>query len=655
MQTCHGVPYVGRVDRSARTGACLVAVLLASGALAAPAEAAGPAVVGGHRPVVAGEHPRLIVRGHGGAQVLRAKAAGPWGQKVDTRLRQAVKLTEKLAVTGRNREVITEAGFKAAGYGAVHLLDADPAAAGRARAIILREIIGYPMGGSLDVMDRASRLHGTALAYDLCHGGWDDVTRRKVRTFLLAEARALAEKVGATDPALAEQPGQIVAWSAVGLAEMAVLADSEDPDARRRIATCERAVTDYLNGSIGGGGFDAHGESVRQAAFASGILPFVHAERIVLGRDFTAHPAIASVLLPMIHQCVPNVGMAFTGKKTATIDRTGLFALAADLTPAAQRPAVAWLFREIGGEKYLGIVRPHHGLHMLTSCLETVAPALPGGDWPRLLRSDRAKYALFRSRWQDANDVLVVVYDRGIRILGMGTHWVSHAGRHAALYSHDAKGAGSFDNVFTIQPRLGGQTVYRVGLTSRLTAFGADAEAGCGSVAFAVRGDVQRLLPKEETDQHAKVVSDLSVPEGGAFEAVRVFGADYTGRSGAVGLFVVADRLAGAGGAGRVWVLHVGPDVKLTTDATGFTLTGPDATLRGTILHPHAPTIRCTARGPLANFLSVNTNSERFEVIMTLQRGQPPEVAATGRGLSAGVTVGKRAVRLNGQEIAFTD
>ena len=37
-------------------------------------------------------------------------------------------------MTGRNRKVLKDAGFKAAGHGALHLLGADPAAAGKGGA-----------------------------------------------------------------------------------------------------------------------------------------------------------------------------------------------------------------------------------------------------------------------------------------------------------------------------------------------------------------------------------------------------------------------------------------------------------------------------------------------------------------------------------------
>ena len=95
---------------------------------------------------------------------------------------------------------------------------------------------------------------------------------------------------------------------------------------------------------------------------------------------------------------------------------------------------------------------------------------------------------------------------------------------------------------------------------------------------------------------------------------------------------------------------------KVLIDTPGdvtFTLTSDDASLRGTVVCPRDVTFQSTGNRPVANFLSAETASERFEVIMTLQRGEPPKVGATDKGLSANVTVGKRAVLLRNHQIVF--
>jgi hypothetical protein len=100
-------------------------------------------------------------------------------------------------------------------------------------------------------------------------------------------------------------------------------------------------------------------------------------------------------------------------------------------------------------------------------------------------------------------------------------------------------------------------------------------------------------------------------------------------------------------------VLHVGPETTIAPDGPAFTLTNKDASLQGTVVYPPGVTFRSTGSRRFADFLSADTASDRFEVIMTLQRGAPPRVAATDKGLSANVTVGKRSVLLRNNEIVF--
>jgi hypothetical protein len=639
-----------RPSHLARLAAALLAVLLAMPCAAAPP----PTVPDGHRDPVPGEHPRLLVRKDGVA-ALRAAARTDWGRRVADRIRQALKLTEKLAIAGRNREVIKEAGFKAAGYGAVHLLDGEAATPDAARAIVLREVVAYPLPATLSVMDRVSRLHGTALAYDLCYDAWDEGVRTKVRAWLLKEARLLPREVGPADAAAADQPEHVTAWASAGLAELAALGEAEDPAARDRIAASERAVLGYLDRSIGQFGFDFHGESVRQAALASGILPFVRAERLVLGRDHTAHPAIGDTFLPLLYQWVPDVGMAVTGAPTATVDRSGLFALAADLAPTARRPAVRWLFDQLEGQTYLGIIRPHQGLSMLTSGLEAVAPAPPDDSWPRFVRSDRAGTAVFRTRWKDADDVVAVLHHGALRLVGLGATWASHAGPHAPQWSHDP-GAGRMDNVYLFRPTLLRETVHRTRVSAVRMASTVDEKAGLASVTTTLTGRLERVdaeISVTENEGRQKVTRRVAVPEGGPFEWTRTVGVDCTGRSGAAALVAVADRLTGGGRAPRVWVLHVNLLAKIAIEGDAFTVQEGDASLHGTAVYPPGAAFAKTDNRHVACFVSAEPGSDRFEVVLTLQRGQPPPVTAGPDGLAGGVSVGGRTLRLDDGAIRF--
>ena len=151
-----------QVHHPRRRPAAATAAALIVLALAPHLRAAEPHIVPGHQPPAAGEHPRLIARKGEQVDALRKAAASPFGRKVVARMQQTIRVLDKLAVTGRNREVIKEAGFKAAGYAAVYLLLDDAQAGAQAGTVAVRELVGYPLNASLPAMDRASRLHGLA-------------------------------------------------------------------------------------------------------------------------------------------------------------------------------------------------------------------------------------------------------------------------------------------------------------------------------------------------------------------------------------------------------------------------------------------------------------------------------------------------------------
>lgn len=610
------------------------------------------AVVPGHVPPAAGEHPRLILR-KADVGAARKAAQTEWGRKIVARIHQATKLAEKLPIAGRNRESIREAGFRAAGYGAQYLLSEDATFARQALTVITREIIGYPLNSGLPLTDRAARLRGTAQGYDLCYDAWDAPSRERVRAFIASEIGGLSEALARRRRSRPGTYQDLAVRSALAMAAMATLGESGDADARARIDAGERTVLAYLRHNIAEGGFDIDGESVRQAAFASHILPFLYAQQTVVGRSIAGHPAVAAVILPAVHQYATGSGLVVVGRSTPTIDRTGFFPMAAGLVPTSQRPVVAWLFREFGGDRSLGFVRPHHGLYMLGNVLGTTRPAAPGKEWPRYVRSMEAKYVSMRTGWDGPESVLAAVHDRSINILGLGTPWVSCAGSHAHCWSHDP-GAGSLRSIFGINPKLHNQAIYRVQESGRLVAGHPHQAGDRASFAFAFKGSAERLAGtvrvRKKGEKHAK---EFRIPEGGAFEGTRVFGVDYTGKSGAPAVFAVADRLTGVPGAWRVWVLHAGFDLAITLEENAFTLEGENATLRGTVVYPSEVELGKTSIGKGGSFVTVTSTEPRMDVVMTLQRGNAPRAVLSADGLLGGVSVGGRTIRLQEHRIVF--
>ncbi len=626
----------------------VLAALMSFGEIGAAYE---PAILTSHRPVKPDEHPRLIVRGDGLA-VLKRDAQEPWGQQIVTRMKQALKLMEKMAITGRNRDVLKEAGFEAAGHGAIYALEASQSSAAAAKKIAITEVVLYPLTSRLSMMDRLSRLGGTAIAYDLCYDAWDETTRKKVRTFLLRESQRVIDAVKNEGIDHADGPEAVTAWATAGLVELAVLGDHEDPQAGDRIAACERSVIAYMEEAVAEHGVGLYGESVKQAAFASGVLPFVHANRLVLGRNLGNHPAVQNVLVPMVYQTIPEVGMPVIGPGTMAKDRSGLFAMAGAFIPKQDKPPVIWLFEQIGGDKYQGVVRPHQGLYMLGAGLHGIEAKAPQNRWPRYLQSRQANVGLLRSRWRDKDDIVAMLHGRDLRILGMGAQWAAHRGVHSTRWS-DAPGIGALGNVFGFHANM-----YQTSVSGELTHFQVLADGERASMTMLLKGEVARLKSSvvlKDKVNGEKRERDVPVPTAGSFTGYRALAVDYTGLCGAPALFVLADRIEGAGQAPRSWVLHAGYESTFVLDGPSFTITNEDTTLRGTAVFPEGIVFRGESNPPYTNFIHFQTDSPEIQIIMTLQQGEAPNVINTGKSLLAGVRVGPQMIKLSGDKIELTD
>jgi len=636
---------------------CIAAVVLVASASVSGADV--PADI--HTPVAAGEHPRLIVRGGAAVAELRAQAQTEYGKKVDERLKQALKLMTKATIAGQNRDVLKEAGYRAAGHGAVYLLDQDAEAGAESAKVAVREVVKYPMTARLETVDRASRLMGLALAYDLAYDAWDQDTRDRARRFLRSESDELLGKVGGMDRIKPGDETQAMVVCSAGVADLAMLHDHDDPGAAKRLDAIAGYVERYLNEAVGVEGFGVAGEAARQAAFASGILPLVRADKLVRGRDLTTHPAVTQVMRPAILGTAPSAGMPVVGGTSSALDRSGLFAMATDLAPEADRPAIAWLFGQLGGERYLGVVRPHHGLYMLVSGLGDVEPAIPQGErWPTAVSAPKAGVALARTAW-DADADLVTLLDHGrLRILGLGARWATFAGPHAGTWSH-LPGAAGLDNRFGFSPEPGRKMpkVYQPSMSVTMDSMSADPAAGTTTARYTIEGTVKRLKAQitiTEKDGNKKVEKVIDIPEGGDFAGQRVVGIDYSGRSGAAAVIVVADTLDGGGQAPRHWSLNLGyktPDDKFAVNGNTFAVTIGGVTFRGTVFGGDDLELAATSNPPYANLFTATTRQPSVLVVMTLSRGDAPAVKAQGDGIQRTVTVGGASYQLADGKIVF--
>lgn len=614
--------------------------------------------VADHETIEAGEHPRLIFRGQDELKKLQAAGkSNPFGERVVYRLQQTIRIMERAPVTGRNQEIVREAGYRATGHAAVHLYLEDKEAAEKARQIILNEVIGYPVRNRLTTMDRAAQLIGTAMAYDLAYHAWDANTRERVQKYMTEETQWMIEKAGGFKIEKSESPDQIVALAAAGIAEMALLHDVESNDASKRLKNIEKAIATYLDTAVMDQGLGRYGESIKQAAFASGILPYAHASRLVMGRDFSDHPALQHALTPMIYQAVPEVGMPVLGTATAQVDRSGMFALAGGFIPENKKPAARWMLQQLGGDAYAGVVRPHHALYMLGSGLVDLEPTAPDQNWDRLWKNDAANFFLLRSRFKDKNDLVLVTQNGSVRLLGYGQHWLSQPGIHAHLYSH-SRGAGAIDNRFHVQTSIGRTFTHRSQVDYRLTETDVNAEQNQATVIYAFTGEVNRTresITVNRTVDGKRVKEEIAIPEGGKFSGKRIIGIDLSEGSDYIALLAFADTIEGGGEVPRELSFHLSTKHEVKDTPSGqFAFTGKQASLLGQIISPAVAKLDNSSNPPFANFVSLTTEQNTVHSLIVIYTGEtPPTIVSGEKGFSSGVKIGQTTVKLDGERFIF--
>ncbi len=181
------------------------------------------------------------------------------------------------------------------------------------------------------------------------------------------------------------------------------------------------------------------------------------------------------------------------------------------------------------------------------------------------------------------------------------------------------------------------------------------------------------MVVEHEVTGMRNAIEDLGV------QAVRGFAADFSGQSGAPALFVVTDRITGD--HGKEWNLII-PDLSstgVTIDGNRFTVRKGDATLSGTFVAPAGVRVDKALRHSTLAFHATSKGGAiqgqrqlvhpftrdvlrargpegtegDFVVVMTLQRGDAPEVTYDAPGPDALITVGRRTLRLDGDRIVM--
>jgi len=375
------------------------------------------------------------------------------------------------------------------------------------------------------------------------------------------------------------------------------------PDAERWLHLAEINCARYIRWAIGDGGFNAEKETYTTCTMDE-MAPFLYALRACLGRNLIADSHAAWIPL--------------RAKAGSFGDENGA--------------------RFYGGGSLIEFLTPR-----FREALNARTPA----EFPGHGIRDRQKTGyVFRNGWHgDAQDIFLTVegkgqhlrgahtaYDTGtFRLFGLGAAWAVYAsyGRDAPRDVHNVVHLPD-DPINGLLPAREIHHEVR--------------PDGSGSVSLNL-DDVYLGLNPEHTGaavDYEGLVNPQAVRDLG-IRAVRACGADFSGKSGAPGVVVIADQISG--GNRRVWAMHLPAGVSADVQGHTFTLRSrkTDATVAGTFLVPADVKLR------VENGQLLAAGKSDFLVVMTLQRGPAPAVTPTGEL----IRVGAQTVRFDGTKITW--
>lgn len=600
-----------------------------------------PRQISNHKPISPREHPRLIFR-QSQLPELREKANTPIGKAILTQLQNS--LQQKIYYEA----FVPNSGYHAAGHCFLSLINENPQAAETAWQIVEKSL----NNPGPRLLEHAPIVAGVALAYDLCYNAWDQQRVEKITDWLAQQTTLLVAGTrgkGWNPYAWSNWSGR--ARGAAGLAALAILSEpeeffSEPTDVRRLLKISERNIQRYLNTAVGDRSFGTEGDLYSIEPWKLTLLPFFQAYENVLGKDLVTNTSAEWFLPHYVMRIVGEKGEVSvpTYGRHRLAPVKSLFSLGWNSVPEKFLPGMIWFFnRHFGweGDRSFAINQPHEAAFILEAYPEHLMdipisdnspeslverllnfkffpglqPKNPTKVFERVLVDEEKGFYLFRNQWQDQNDFVTSIYlkrqplraswsfpDAGsFRIWGLGGRWAS---------------AGPYNN------KRVDENVVLVGN-------------------MAARGAAQPMFFQGEGDGSGVVSMNMdNVFKDNNFESLRSFAVDYSGVSGAPGLFVVVDKFTGDTPE-KVWVMHTQEQVVL--ESNSFTLkANSGATMKGIFVVPSDVKLNIeeTERGQKI----LATGGDNFFVVMTVQNAIAPEVEISGNGLDAEVKIGKRRI-----------
>ncbi len=344
------------------------------------------------------------------------------------------------------------------------------------------------------------------------------------------------------------------------------------------------------------------------------------------------------------------------------------------LAPKELQPAILWEINRRFPPEQLARLSCRDLAWLLANYPFGMEPEHPDKIMPKVMCDRRKGAYLFRRSWGTPEDINTTMFWRSerpnaasyfepqaasFRINGFGTAFVTEGpgSKHEWQYV--------VENVVAMEDNNG---------------------PGCAKVThFSYKPDGSGVMAADTSDVYA-ATKDKN-PKGLDVKAERHFAVDYSGASGAPGLWVVADRVKGGGK--KSWLAHCDTSCAVATEGNTFTFTSKTgATMKGTVVAPSGAKVSTdmpevdmeeiiAARkkpkpkpgspqalkpgGDAGVAMPVDqaktdlsagrgvcvTGGDEFLVVLTIQKGTPaPKVESAGAGLGAVVKVGEQEIQL---------
>jgi len=449
---------------------------------------------------------------------------------------------------------------------------------------------------------------------------------------------------------------------------------------------------------VGTGGFQAEVGGYSAIATASAAM-YAPAYRKMFGRDCSPYADI-SLYVPrkmFAHVYGPNGEMYAQDINGTPKISPGVFGILFPVVPDEWKPAVLWGWHRHAGvegvgdaesaERLLSYHAGHSHWNWIYSFLHyplDMKPQRPQGILPLTWEAPDFGYFGFRNAWQGKDDFIAQVFLKAhriggwngpnagtFRLLGLGHVWAyGPSDRNRSRWEENVVqlpenpeiNVGACGNLTHIETSAGGSGVVSMGLSDVYATASTDR-----------KGRKPRLY-----EAYGNIRVDSAFKDSG-ITGMRSIGVDYSGKCGAPCLFVVVDNISG--GKDKVWTWAVDSseakrkkgeptNLDLTTVADNtFTIMHEDgATLKGTFITPEYVRVtkelrKTTMTGGGGSSAGKTLDrpvygvfaegGDHYFCVVTIGKGDAPEVTAEGKGLAAKVTVGKQTIRFDGEKIVF--